>query len=618
MMINIKELVHRYTVWESETQKNKKTVLDGISFDIPSGQFIAILGPNGSGKSTLAKHLNVLLLPDAGTVWIDGKNTADQEKLWQIREEVGMVFQNPDNQIVGTSVEEDVAFGPENRNFSSEEIQKKVAESLGEVHLLHKRKVSPSRLSGGQKQRVAIAGVLAGSPSCIVLDEPTAMLDPQARREVLEVVKRLNREKGMTIILITHHTDEVVDADGIILMNAGKIVKMGTPQEVFKDTELLKQVKMDLPQVTELAENLQKKGVPIKTPILEEEAFLEEMKKLKEKKKESGTDRRDAKEYIAGQCPENCLRSEEPKEPEEQEEPGATGKASSVEKPVLLRAEHLHFAYEKGTANECEVIRDISLDIREGEFLGVIGSSGTGKTTLIKLLNGLLKADSGSIHFQGQNIYDKKYKLSGLRKEVGLVFQYPEQQLFGRTVLRDVCFGPLNLGMTQEEAVKSAKECLRLVGIDEAYESQSPFELSGGQKRCVAIAGVLAMQPKILIMDEPAAGLDPETKHMIFRLIRKIQEEKKIAIVLISHHMEDVAAYADRVLVLDEGNVAVSGTPQEVFAQTRLLRKIGVGVPQITSLTEKLRQENILDSEPAVTVEQAEGMLTAWWKGAEL
>lgn len=280
-MIKIKDLIHKYTVWESENEKSKKTVLDGISLDIPSGQFVAILGANGSGKSTLAKHLNVLLLPDEGTVWIDGKKTEDRAALWEIREKVGMVFQNPDNQIIGTSVEEDVAFGPENKNLEPNEIQKRVTTSLKEVGLLEKRKASPFRLSGGQKQRVAIAGVLAGLPKCIVLDEPTAMLDPKSRKEVLQVVHELNKQKGITVILITHHTDEVVDADQIIVMDKGHIIKKGTPTEIFQDLELLRSVKMDVPQVTELAQRLYQDGVPLELPVLTEEQFLEQMMKIK-------------------------------------------------------------------------------------------------------------------------------------------------------------------------------------------------------------------------------------------------------------------------------------------------------------------------------------------------
>lgn len=281
-MIAIKNLVHRYTIWESDTKKSKKTVLDDVTLDISPGQLVAILGPNGSGKSTLAKHLNVLLLPDEGTVWIDGKDTKDAKALWDIRSTVGMVFQNPDNQIVGTSVEEDVAFGPENKNLPSCLIQEKVADSLRAVGLLHKRKSSPFRLSGGQKQRVAIAGALAGTPRCIVLDEPTAMLDPTARKEVIHVIHKLNKEAKITIVLITHHTDEVVGADKIILMNQGHIIQEGTPKEVFDNFELLKKVKMDVPQVTELAWNLARQGIPIKTPVLTEEQFVIEMMRIYE------------------------------------------------------------------------------------------------------------------------------------------------------------------------------------------------------------------------------------------------------------------------------------------------------------------------------------------------
>lgn len=275
----------------------------------------------------------------------------------------------------------------------------------------------------------------------------------------------------------------------------------------------------------------------------------------------------------------------------------------------MMKVEHLRFTYGKGTVNECRVLDDISFEIEKEEFIGLIGSSGSGKTTLIKHLNGLLKAQSGAVYFQGENIYDKKYVLSGLRKEVGLVFQYPEQQLFGRTVLADTCFGPLNLGMMKEEAEASARECLELVGIDESYYYASPFDLSGGQKRCVAIAGVLAMKPKILVMDEPAAGLDPETKHMIFDLVEKIRKERQIAIVLVSHHMEDVADYADKVLVLHEGRLVCSGAPKEVFAQTDFLREIGIGVPQITTATEELKKAGIPIERPAVTVEEAEEMI---------
>lgn len=279
-MIKIENLVHKYTIWKDENTKSEKTVLDGISLDIPSGQFVAILGPNGSGKSTLAKHLNVLLLPNEGTVWIDGKDTHAKERLWEIRSQVGMVFQNPDNQIFGTSVEEDVAFGPENKNIEPEKIRKIVETVLRKVKLWDRRKASPSILSGGQKQRLATADALAGLPACLVLDEPTAMLDPDSRKEVINIVKELNRKEGMTIILITHHTDEVVDADRIVLMKDGKIIGDDIPKKIFADYELLKKAKMDIPPVVELGMRLEKQQIGLEGPVLQEQEMIEKIVKL--------------------------------------------------------------------------------------------------------------------------------------------------------------------------------------------------------------------------------------------------------------------------------------------------------------------------------------------------
>jgi len=279
-MIKIENLVHKYTIWKDENTKSEKTVLDGISLDIPSGQFVAILGPNGSGKSTLAKHLNVLLLPNEGTVWIDGKDTHAKERLWEIRSQVGMVFQNPDNQIIGTSVEEDVAFGPENKNIEPEKIRKIVETVLRKVKLWDRRKALPSRLSGGQKQRLATADALAGLPACLVLDEPTAMLDPDSRKEVINIVKELNRKEGMTIILITHHTDEVVDADRIVLMKDGKIIGDDIPKKIFVDYELLKKAKMDIPPVVELGMRLEKQQIGLEGPVLQEQEMIEKIVKL--------------------------------------------------------------------------------------------------------------------------------------------------------------------------------------------------------------------------------------------------------------------------------------------------------------------------------------------------
>lgn len=281
----------------------------------------------------------------------------------------------------------------------------------------------------------------------------------------------------------------------------------------------------------------------------------------------------------------------------------------------MLQGKHITFSYPDSAKGKIDVLKDVSFKIKEHDFIGLIGTSGSGKTTLIKHLNGLLRAESGEILFNGENIYSKKYPISKLRKEVGLVFQYPEQQLFGRTILKDVMYGPLNLGMNEEEAEKSAKESLELVGISKDYYQMSPMELSGGQKRCAAIAGVLAMQPKILVLDEPAAGLDPETKNEIFELLCRIREERNNAIVLVSHHMEDVAQFANRVWVMHEGKLAMDGTPEEVYARVEELENMHIGIPQITHLTYSLIKEGLPLPRPAISVEEAEEMLVRIFKG---
>ncbi|GFI37011.1 energy-coupling factor transporter ATPase [Lachnospiraceae bacterium 50-23] len=249
--------------------------IDEIDLDVKEGQFIAVLGHNGSGKSTLAKHINAILVPTGGTMWVNGKNTRDPDELWNVRQSAGMVFQNPDNQIIGTVVEEDVGFGPENLGVPTDEIWQRVEESLRSVGMIEYRHHSPNKLSGGQKQRVAIAGVVAMEPKCIVLDEPTAMLDPVGRKEVLKTVQKLKRDKNVTVILITHYMEEVIDADKIYVMDHGHIVMEGTPREIFARVDELKAFRLDVPQVTVLADTLRKRGLNIPEGILRREELVE-------------------------------------------------------------------------------------------------------------------------------------------------------------------------------------------------------------------------------------------------------------------------------------------------------------------------------------------------------
>lgn len=279
-IIKASQLVHEYIRRDEEGNvESIQTAIDHVDIDVKAGDFIAILGHNGSGKSTLAKHINALLEPSEGTLWVDGKDTKDPKNTYDIRRAAGMVFQNPDNQIIATVVEEDVGFGPENMGVPCEEIWKRVEESLKSVGMLKYRSHSPNKLSGGQKQRVAIAGVMAMEPKCIVLDEPTAMLDPNGRKEVLRAVHELNRQKGVTVILITHYMEEVVDADYVYVMDKGKVVMQGTPRNIFTQVSKLKEHRLDVPQVTLLAHELKKAGLSIFDGILTREELIEELEK---------------------------------------------------------------------------------------------------------------------------------------------------------------------------------------------------------------------------------------------------------------------------------------------------------------------------------------------------
>lgn len=277
-MIKIKNLVHEYIRRdEEENVVDIKKAVDNVNIDVKPGEFVALLGHNGSGKSTLAKHLNAILYPTEGAVWVNGLNTSAEENLWQVRQSAGMVFQNPDNQIIGSVVEEDVGFGPENMGIPTEEIWQRVEESLKAVGMWQYRKKSPNKLSGGQKQRVAIAGVVAMHPKCIVLDEATAMLDPSGRKEVLRAIRALNQVEEVTIIHITHYMEEVIYADKVFVMDKGSVVMEGTPREIFSRVEELQKLRLDVPQVTQLAYELKKSGLPIRSGILTVEELVEEL-----------------------------------------------------------------------------------------------------------------------------------------------------------------------------------------------------------------------------------------------------------------------------------------------------------------------------------------------------
>ena len=597
-MIKTENLIFEYEKHDDEGNIiGTHRAIDEVNLDIQPGQFIAILGHNGSGKSTLAKHMNAILAPTEGTMWVDGKDTKEEDNIWDVRQTAGMVFQNPDNQIIGTVVEEDVGFGPENLGVPTEEIWERVEQSLQSVGMIEYRHHSPNKLSGGQKQRVAIAGVVAMRPKCIVLDEPTAMLDPNGRKEVLRTVEELRKREKVTVILITHYMEEVIGADRVIVMDKGHVVMDGTTREIFSRVELLKKYRLDVPQVTLLAYELKQKGFAIPDGILtvdELVAALEGcgMKTAQVKKVLAGGTVRD--EAIADQIYGNAMTTVIQE-----------NAAQNREQIPILKLKNVSYVYSPDTAYERKALKDINLDIYEGQFIGVIGHTGSGKSTMIQHLNGLIRATSGALYYQGENIYAEKYNLRELRNNVGLVFQYPEHQLFEVDVLSDVCFGPKNQCLSEEECRERALEALQLVGLPEKYYESSPFDLSGGQKRRVAIAGVLAMKPKVLVLDEPTAGLDPKGRDEILDQIAYLQKEGDLTVILVSHSMEDIAKYVDRIVVMNKGSKMYDGTPKEVFAKYRELEKVGLAAPQVTYIMHALAAKGVPVNVEATTIGEA-------------
>lgn len=571
--------------------------LDGIDLNIEDGEFFCILGGNGSGKSTFAKHLNALLQPDAGTVRINGMDASDPELVYDIRSTAGMVFQNPDDQLVATLVEDDVAFGPENLGLPSAQIAQRVREALKGVGLVGFERHETHALSGGQKQRVALAGVLAMEPRVLILDEASSMLDPRGRKGLMKVCRTLH-DRGMTIVMITHFMEEAAEADRVAVFRAGRVAMLGAPEEILTRADELAQLNLDMPASCSLGRALRAKGVPVCAQVREADMVAEIAQVYAER---SGAD-------VAGRPSASDSRVLD------HTSSAADGMVAS--EPVI-EISHLSHSYslsarerrrwrKRSTTggasgkqalwgndpNSPWALRDVSLTVRRGEFLGLAGHTGSGKSTLVQHLNGLIRPQEGSVCALGLDLSSKK-GAAAVKAKVGVVFQYPERQLFAETVAQDVAFGPRNLGLPQDEVVRRVATSLARVGLDlAAIGDKSPFELSGGQQRRVAFAGVLAMEPEVLVLDEPMAGLDPAARRDFLELIDRLHREG-LTVVMVSHSMDDLANCCDRIVVMNEGAVFADGTPAQVFAHANELKSIGLGVPAAQRMALSLVQAGV-------------------------
>lgn len=562
-------------------EEDAPNALNNVSLDVKRGEFLAVLGHNGSGKSTLAKLICGLISADKGSVTVWGYNPADKNDINKVRTHAGVVFQNPDNQTVASIVEDDVAFGPENLGLSREEIGKRIDWALNAVGMQKFRHATPSRLSGGQKQRIAVAGVLAIKPDVLILDESTAMLDPKGRREVCEVAQRLNKEEGMTILLITHFMEEAMLADRAVIMNKGEIVSIGTPDEIFKKGDELETYNLCLPEILSICKNLNEHGVPV-SGCLRYKELAEEIKRVADQR---------------GFNPHSLVDISAPIE------------NSQGEWDIDIK--NLTFTYSAKSPFAAKALNGVNLHVPEGEFFGIIGHTGSGKSTLVQHLNALIKLPQVQKHYKKPKVKkgetpppqpsikigkydlaDKKCDWRALRADVGMVFQYPEYQLFAETVFADVAFGlkNFNKGVSDEECEQAVKESLEAVGINyEEVKDKSPFDLSGGQKRRVAIAGVIVTKPKILILDEPAAGLDPLGKKEIMRLLHALHKDWCKTVIIVSHDMDEIAENCTSACVVSEGKVVSCAHPSKLFKNTEQLYSLGLDVPLTAKICTELK-----------------------------
>ena len=532
---------------------NEEPALNGVSVSIQPGEWVAIVGANGSGKTTFARHCNALLLPTSGRVLIDGRDTQDRSAHTHIRSRIGMVFQNPEDQIVSSIIEEDCAFGPENLAIPTAEIRQRVERSLKAVEMYDLRERPPHLLSAGQMQRVALAGVLAMQPDCVIFDESTAMLDPRGRLEVLNTMRSLH-ERGATVLFITHFMEEAARADRVLVFNRGQIVFDSTPGDLFADLALLKSCGLEQPSSLQLLSGLHEID-----PIL---AHLPQ---------DFETSLRQVPRY-----------------------PGAlhlpSFEAARVASPAVVQVSHLSHTYMAGTPMQHYALIDVSFEIGSGKSHGLAGATGSGKSTLLQHLNGLYRPQSGEVRIGPYSVADPALDIKALRRYAGLVFQNPEIYFFKQYVGDEIAYGP-RLLYGHDGLRERVQNAMQLVGLDfETFKDRLTYRLSGGEKRKVALAATLALQPKVLVLDEPTAGLDPASRRNLHDTLRGFQRGG-IEMILSSHSMGDIAELAANLTIMAKGRALRTGNTAELFNDAQLIEEGALGQPAVVRLAAAFRAQ---------------------------
>lgn len=540
--------------------------LNELSIKIDQGEWVAIVGANGSGKTTFARHCNALLLPSRGRVLIDGKDSAERQNLPQIRARVGMVFQNPEDQIVATLIEEDTAFGPENLAVAPAEIRERVAAALETVKMTGHKQQLPHLLSAGQKQRVALAGVLAMQPECVIFDESTAMLDPRGRLDVMAEMQSLHN-RGITVLFITHFMEEAARAERVLALNNGSLVFDGTPKDLFADLALLNACGLEQPSTVMLLSeirNLNRQLVNL--PVDFEQALAQ------------------IPQYAG-----SYARSPQPTSP-------AGGE-------TLIDIEGLNHTYLVNTPLAHQALFDVSLKVHSGAAHGFCGATGCGKSTLLQHLNGLYRPQSGKLRIGPYDFTDPKLDIKAVRRYAGLVFQNPEIYFFEQYVGDEIAYGPKNL-YGREGLAKRVRDAMELVGLDfEKFKDRLTYTLSGGEKRKVALAATIALQPRLLILDEPTAGLDPASRRNLHGILRNYQSSG-VELILSSHSMGDITELTENLTIISKGRALRTGNTADLFNDADLINEASLGQPSIVKLAGALRAKGWPIPQRVVRAEQ--------------
>ena len=538
----------------------------GVTLSIAPGQIVGLLGQNGSGKSTLAKLLASVLLPQAGAIVVDGIDTRDRSRRWEARRLVGLVFQNPDDQLITNTLVDDIAFGPENLGLPRDEIQRRVDSAIELLGLSPYLTTPLNELSVGQRQRVAIAGVLAMEPRYIVLDEPSTMLPPHVAQQLIATVSQLVRERGIGAIYITHRMDEVVSFDHVVVMNRGAVALEGSPRAVFSEVERLRELGLDAPPATLLALRLRALGYDVRHDSIVGDELAAQLRAYS-----LGGDVHEATVLGAPRAADSIGASPA-------EEPVTT-------QPPVLETRKLAFTHLRGTPFAQQALNGIDSKISRGGFVAFVGPTRSGKSTLLDCLNAIIKPGKGMVFYNGSDADEPGFDLEKLRLAVGVVYQSPDTQILEDIVGKDVAFGLIRRKTPLAESRRIVQESLEAVGLPyEEFRNRYTYALSGGEKRRVAIAGALAMNPETLALDEPTAGLDPQGRVEFIELIRRLRSERGLTVVYMTSSLDDVADMADYIYVLDAGAVAFEGTPREIMRQLPALERLGVGLSGVSRL----------------------------------